>query len=379
MEAIAKHDPPPTDALDRGVRNRPFANFGERDRRRSLGAEEPAAPPLPILAERLSAPTAEEVEAMPFVSVLVPTSFTRHWSHATLFKCWKQQTYPKDRREMLILDTGGAPSPFFTTRCRDRTVRYFHVGMPPPAARTVGGKRNWLAGKARGSVLAAFDDDDIYLPDYLERMVSVLSCEGAGLVKLASWVSFDASGGSLGVFEADADNAWGHHSRRWGYGFSYVYTSALAKAVPFPPQDFGEDYAFVLASCRAGWRVLQYADESPKACCVHVSHGLNTSVVRGARPLEPPGSGGGGGGGGLDAHFACAKLSGYPLRKLLAPAVEHTSEVRNQASRAGMALPPTATDRLGNALPPQQAHALGPTTQAAHAAGAASATSAAGA
>ena len=342
MDAVAKNSPLQPDALNRGVRNRPFESLAERDRLRALGMSEAAAPGLQTMNPLQRLRTAEEVEAMPFVSVLVPTSHTRHWSHSTIYKCFKQQTYPKERREMIVLDTGGAPSPFFTTS-RDRSVRYFHVGMPPPAARTVGGKRNWLAGKAAGSILVAFDDDDLYLPDYIDRMVSAMQSSGASVVTLASWLSYDAWSGALGVFDPEEDNLWGHHGRRWGYGFSYVYTADVAREVPFPRQDFGEDYGFILAAAACGKIVQQYADSSPTACCVHVSHGLNTSVVRGAQQLEVSE-------GGLDAHFAAAQLSGYRLKKLLAAAVEHTLEVKSQAQRVGLDLKPKATDRLGAPL-----------------------------
>ena len=89
---------------------------------------------------------------------------------------------------MLILDSGGTPSPFFTKRCRDKSVRYFHAALPPPTARTVGGKRNWLSKRAKGSVLVAFDDDDVYCPEYVQRMCQALLRDGADLIKLASWM-----------------------------------------------------------------------------------------------------------------------------------------------------------------------------------------------
>ena len=40
--------------------------------------------------------------------------------------------------------------------------------------RTVGGKRNWLAARAKGTVLVAFDDDDVYRPEYIARMCGAL-------------------------------------------------------------------------------------------------------------------------------------------------------------------------------------------------------------
>ena len=39
---------------------------------------------------------------------------------------------------------------------------------------TLGAKRNWLCAKARGTLHANFDDDDIYLPSYIARMAGAL-------------------------------------------------------------------------------------------------------------------------------------------------------------------------------------------------------------
>lgn len=173
-------------------------------------------PPLP----RYKCPGHE----MPLVSVLTPTTSDRHWSHANLYRCFAQQTWPN--KELVVLDTGVSPSPFFTA-LDDVRVRYTHIELPdntaelitslemlvgaadaPPgggrpqtawsdawrgplaaieettqhrqwfeledetctspvyaalAARCIslGTKRNWLASKARGELLANFDDDDL--------------------------------------------------------------------------------------------------------------------------------------------------------------------------------------------------------------------------
>lgn len=67
--------------------------------------------------------------AMPLVSVLSPTSSERHWAHPNLYRCFQQQDYPN--KELLVLDTGERPSPFFD-RITDPRVRYFHIGIVKP-------------------------------------------------------------------------------------------------------------------------------------------------------------------------------------------------------------------------------------------------------
>ena len=55
-------------------------------------------------------------------------------------------------------------------------------------AGTLGAKRNRLAAEATGDVLAHFDDDDLYAPEYIATMVGAMEREGADFVKLSAWL-----------------------------------------------------------------------------------------------------------------------------------------------------------------------------------------------
>jgi hypothetical protein len=172
------------------------------------------------------------------------------------------------------------------------------------------------------------------LPDYLERTCGALASHGADMVKLASWMGFEANARVFAHFDPERDGAWGAHSRRWGYGFSYVYTAETARACPFPPISHGEDYAMALAASAAGRKVLGFSDEPPNACVVHVSHSLNTSLVRGAVPCD-------GDGGGLFST---------PCSHLLDAAVAFTRLLAQRGSESGLVLGPSMTDTLGGPL-----------------------------
>ena len=65
MDAVAKNSPMQPDALNRGVRNRPFESLAERDRLRALGMSEAAAPGLQTMNPLQRLRTAEEGEAKP--------------------------------------------------------------------------------------------------------------------------------------------------------------------------------------------------------------------------------------------------------------------------------------------------------------------------
>ena len=82
-------------------------------------AHERRPPPLP-------AGNSVSLEQEPLVSVLSPTTSDRHWAHPNLYRCFDQQSWK--RKELVVLDTGPAPSPFFS-RLDDPRVRYTHLPL----------------------------------------------------------------------------------------------------------------------------------------------------------------------------------------------------------------------------------------------------------
>ena len=206
----------------------------------------------------------------PLVSVLSPTTMDRHWSHANLYHCFQQQTWPN--KELVVLDTGERPSPFFLS-LMDPRVRYTHLELPsnvadlittmrkftavadsPPGggyptdawrdawklARlalddasngrewyeledegvesmlfsdivrhviSLGSKRNWLSSQAKGTILCNFDDDDVYSPHYIERLASNLLHHDASLLKLSAFLHLDMRRHTL--YYCDPDEPYG--------------------------------------------------------------------------------------------------------------------------------------------------------------------------
>ena len=63
-------------------------------------------PPLPLASSKH--------DSVSLVSVLSPTTYERRWCHESLYRCFKHQSYP--RKELIVLDTGAHPSPFFSRR-----------------------------------------------------------------------------------------------------------------------------------------------------------------------------------------------------------------------------------------------------------------------
>ena len=114
----------------------------------------------------------------PFVSVCTPT-FNRRPFIQTMFECFRNQTYPKNRMEWIIVDDG-------TDKIQDLVaavsseipqIKYF----PLPKKITLGAKRNFMHEKTKGSIIVYMDDDDYYPPDRVEHAVERLQSSSTAL------------------------------------------------------------------------------------------------------------------------------------------------------------------------------------------------------
>ena len=226
------------------------------------------------------------------VSVLCPT-FGRPERHEQLLRVFLAQDYPD--ADLWILDDSPDRSPVFAIS-RGPRVHYIHSA----GRLSVGAKRNWLLACSRGEIVAHFDDDDWYAPEYLSTMVGELVREKLDFLKLSVWNALQELDGSFwqcdtrliqpNHFIVSSDQpAVGRHltdeqmaslpsddheGNLWGYGFSYVYRRWVGERWPFLPVDFGEDFEFV-KRVRMGARIGHLPGNADKV--VHVMHPKNTA------------------------------------------------------------------------------------------------------
>ena len=106
----------------------------------------------------------------PFVSVCTPT-FNRRPFIPIMLECFKNQTYPKDRMEWIIVDDG-------TDKVRDlieaagiKQIKYIEIDQKM----TLGSKRNHMHSFAKGTIIVYMDDDDYYPPERVSHAVERLS------------------------------------------------------------------------------------------------------------------------------------------------------------------------------------------------------------
>ena len=104
---------------------------------------------------------------LPFVSVCTPT-FNRRPFIESMFEIFRQQDYPKENMELIIIDDG-------TDKIEDLVkdhpnVKYYYFNEKMK----LGKKRNLLHKYSSGSIIVYMDDDDYYPRDRVSHSVETL-------------------------------------------------------------------------------------------------------------------------------------------------------------------------------------------------------------
>jgi len=108
---------------------------------------------------------------LPFVSVLTPT-YNRRKFIPSIIRCFKNQSYPQDRMEWIILDDGQDKVKDLFDACGLKNIRY--VAAADGEKIKIGAKRNRLNELAKGEICVCMDDDDYYPPDRVKKAVTKL-------------------------------------------------------------------------------------------------------------------------------------------------------------------------------------------------------------
>jgi cellulose synthase/poly-beta-1,6-N-acetylglucosamine synthase-like glycosyltransferase len=223
----------------------------------------------------------------PTVSVITPT-WNREAFLPFIYRSFISQK--EISLEWIVIDDSEVPSTFIAS-LNDPRVIYRHL----PLRTSIGEKRNLAIDLARGEVIAHFDDDEIYAPNYIITMLKHMHNQRADLTKLSAFFLYSAIHQKFAYW--DLLRTSGLHFR-WdegpmtalnfpennntfsdnylGFGFSYLYTKQLWASQPFDSVSFNEDGAFAAAARARGARIALPADET--GLCLHIVHDSNTSI-----------------------------------------------------------------------------------------------------
>lgn len=115
-------------------------------------------------------------KTLPFVSVCTPT-FNRRPFIPIMLECFRNQTYPKDRMEWIIVDDGTDKIKDLIKGANIPQIKYYEL----PEKIALGAKRNLMHEKSKGSIIVYMDDDDYYPPERVAHAVEVLTANKTAL------------------------------------------------------------------------------------------------------------------------------------------------------------------------------------------------------
>lgn len=108
---------------------------------------------------------------LPLVTVCTPT-FNRRPFIPWIIQCFKNQTYPRDRMEWVVVDDGtDKVGDLFEEAGLGDCVKYVSC----EEKLTLGKKRNMSHDHSKGDILVYMDDDDYYPPERVAHAVDVLT------------------------------------------------------------------------------------------------------------------------------------------------------------------------------------------------------------
>ena len=87
-----------------------------------------------------------------------------------MFQCFRNQTYPKERMEWIIIDDGTDKIEDLIKTADIPQIKYIRV----QEKMVLGAKRNLMHTKSKGDMLVYMDDDDYYPPERVEHAVDTL-------------------------------------------------------------------------------------------------------------------------------------------------------------------------------------------------------------
>ena len=117
----------------------------------------------------------------PMVSVCTPT-FNRRPFIPAMLECFRNQTYPKDRMEWIIVDDGTDSIKDLIEAANIPQIRYFREERKM----ALGEKRNYMHSKIKGTMVVYMDDDDYYPPERVIHAVDTLQAHREALCAGAS-------------------------------------------------------------------------------------------------------------------------------------------------------------------------------------------------
>ena len=111
----------------------------------------------------------ENIDVYPFISLCTPT-YNRRPFIQNMFECYRNQTYPKDKIEWIIIDDGTDKIEDLILLSNIPEIRYYKIDEKM----SLSDKRNYMHTFIKGDIVIYIDDDDYYPPERVSHSVKTL-------------------------------------------------------------------------------------------------------------------------------------------------------------------------------------------------------------
>ncbi|WP_257160524.1 glycosyltransferase family protein [Corynebacterium cystitidis] len=188
----------------------------------------------------------DEAKEAPLVSVICSTNRKKNIAH--LIKQVTQQNYP--RIELVVLGHGidiSNAKDYLAEESPVENVTILHT----PSEEFLGNCLNNLVNHSTGSIIAKFDDDDYYMPNYLRDQVNILTSLDADLVGKSSIYFYLEATDAIVRRWPQTEHTW----REFVAGATFVGKRKTFTETPFLALERGEDTRFLKDLADKGKRV----------------------------------------------------------------------------------------------------------------------------
>jgi hypothetical protein len=214
-------------------------------------------------------------DSQPLVSCIMPTYNRRPFIPLALAR-FREQSYPN--RELIIVDDGTDAIGDLVRH--EPAVRYVRLDRRT----TIGAKRNLACARARGEIVAHWDDDDWYSVDRLARQAAPIVRGEADVTGLENRF----------VLQMPVGRFWttNRHLHRSMFvcdvhGGTLVFRRSIwTSGVRYPEIDLAEDAAFVRAAVGRGRRLVKLENDGT---FVYVRHNSNAWKFDTGTFIDPTG------------------------------------------------------------------------------------------
>lgn len=186
----------------------------------------------------------------------------RNQQMENIFQNYENQTW-KERELIIIINHDKIDVSEWKSRaCISQNVSVYKL----PEAVTLGECLNFGIEKTKFDIIAKFDDDDYYSPDYLSSSIQTLQNKNIDLIGKRTVYMYFEDEKILALHKPGKENKFANQGLK---GATFVFKKEICKKVCFPDLNIGEDTYFIRQCISNNLKV--YSSDKFNYVCVRKS------------------------------------------------------------------------------------------------------------